>query len=217
MVELSSKIKNARMEDLKTANSVIVKLAATHTKMLFPKIEGKLKIVTHSEAAFRTLPDQVSSGGGHLGFLTSEKEQEAATLGWTSNKVKRVVGSNLAAEALSLQEAVSHAIYLRGILAEVLEKEEKEIPMVSYVSSNNLYQAVHSNKFVEDKKMRLDIAQVRECIEEERLEVSWIQAEEMLARCLTRKGADGSKLMTVLKKGKLPRRKRGEIKKEDME
>ena len=161
VVELSSKIKNAQMEDLKTANSAIIKLAATPTKMMFPKIEGKLKIVIHSETAFRTLPDQVSSGGGHLVFLTSEKEQEAAILGWTSNKVKKVVGSILAAEALSLQEAVSHAIYLRGILAEVLEKEEKEIPMVSYVSSNNLYQAVHSNKFVEDKKMRLDIVQVR--------------------------------------------------------
>ena len=81
VVELSSKIKNAQMEDLKTANSAIVKLAVTPTNMLFPKIEGKLNIVTHSKAAFRTLPDQVSSGGGHLAFLTNEKEQEAAALG----------------------------------------------------------------------------------------------------------------------------------------
>ena len=48
----------------------------------------------------------------------------------------------------------------------------------------------------------------------------------MLANCLTRKGADKTKLMTVLKEGKLPRRerrcqeiKRGakEIKKKDEE
>ena len=30
----------------------------------------------------------------------------------------------------------------------------------------------------------------------------------MLANCLTRKGADKTKLMTVLKEGKLPRRER---------
>ena len=96
----------------------------------------------------------------------------------------------------------------------MLEKEE--IPIVSYVNSDNLYQAVHSNKFIEDKKMRLDIAQVRECIKEERLGVRWIQAEQMLARCLSKKGADASKLMMVFKEGKLPRRKRGESK-EDAE
>ena len=159
VVELSSIIKTAQLEDLKMANESIVKLEATPTKML-PKIEGKLKVVTYSDAAFRNLPDQISSEGGHLVFLTNEKEQEAATLAWTSNKVKRVVGSTLAAEALSLQEAVSHAIHLRSILAEVPGKQ-KEIPINSYVESNNLYQDVYSIKFVEDKRLRHDISQVQ--------------------------------------------------------
>ena len=141
-------------------------------------------------------------------FLTNEKEQEAATLAWTSNKVKRVLGTTLAAEALSLQEAVSHAIHLRSILAEVLGKQEKEIPMTSYVDSNNLYQAVHSTKFLEDKRLRLDIAQVQECVKKEALEVRWVQAGEMLADCLTKKGVNADKLMTVIKEGRLPRRER---------
>ena len=71
-------------------------------------------------------------------------------LAWSSNKVKRVVGSMLAAKALSLQEAVSQAIYLRAILAKIIDKV-LEIPIYSYVDSNNLYQAVYSTKFVEDK------------------------------------------------------------------
>ena len=78
--------------------------------------------------------------------------------------MKRVIGSTLATEALSLQEAVSHAIYLRSILAEIMGKREKEIPIPSYMDSNNLYQAVYSTKLVEDKRLRLDIGQVQEYI-----------------------------------------------------
>lgn len=140
-------------------------------------------------------------------FLTNEEEREAAPLAWSSNKVKRVVGSTLAAEALSLQEAVSHAIYLRAILAEIMGKKELEIPITSYVDSNNLYQAAYSTKFVEDKRLRLDIAQVQECIKKEALEVRWVQAGDMLADCLTKGGANPDKLMEVIMKGKLPERK----------
>ena len=208
VVELSSKIKMAQLEDLKKANKAIARLAATPTKLLFPKIGGNLCIVTYSDAAFRNLPDQISSGGGHIVFLTNEKEEEAAPLAWTSNKVKRVVGSTLAAEALSLQEAVSHAIYLRAILAEIMGKKEQEIPITSYVDSNNLYQAVYSTKFVEDKRLRLDIAQVQESIKLEVLEVRWVQGGDMLADCLTKRGVNPDKLMDVIKKGRLPIREK---------
>ena len=57
---------------------------------------------------------------------------------------------------------MSRAIYLRSVLAEVLGKKEKEIPITSYVESNNLYQAVYSTKFMEDKRLRLDIVQLHE-------------------------------------------------------
>ena len=110
--------------------------------------------------AFRNLPDQISSGGGHIVFLMNE--EKTAPLAWSSDKIKR---------ALSLQETVSHAIFLRAILAEIMGYKEHEIPIISYVDSNNLYQAVYSTKFVEDKRLRLDIAQVQESIKLEALEV----------------------------------------------
>ena len=208
VVELSSKIKTAQLEDLKKANKVIVKLAATPFKILFPRVGGKLRLVTYSDAAFRNLPDQISSGGGHVIFLTNEEEREAAVLAWSSNKIKRVVGSTLAAEALSLQEALSHAIFLRAILAEILDKKDQDIVITSYVDSNNLFQAVYSTKFVEDKRLRLDIAQVQECIKKDSIEVRWVQGGDMLADCLTKKGANPDKLMEAMGKGRLPHRER---------
>ena len=211
VVELSSKIKTAQLEDLKKANKAIARMAATPNKLLFPRIGGSLRIVTHSDAAFRNLPDQMSSGGGHIVFLTNQEEEAAAPLAWSSNKIKRVVGSTLAAEALSLQEAVAHAIFLRAILAEIVGKKEEEIPIISYVDSNNLYQAVYSTKFVEDKRLRLDIAQVQESIKLDALEVRWVQAGDMLADCLTKRGANPDKVLEVFEEGRLPKRRRKEM------
>ena len=178
------------------------------SKLLFPKIGGKLCIITYSDAGFWNLVDQISSRAGHPMFLTNVEEREAVPLAWFSNKVKRVVGSMPTAKALILQEAVSPTIYLRAILAKIMGKKVKEIPIYSYVDSNNLYQAVYSTKFVEDKWLRLDIAQVQECIKKEALQVRWVQSSNMLADCLTKRGVNLDKLMDVIKTGKLQEKKK---------
>ena len=82
-----------------------------------------------------------------------------------------MVGSTLTAEALSLQVTISHAIFLRAILAEILGVEDRKLPIVCNVDSNNLYQAVYSTKFVEDKRLRLDIAQIQESVETKNVKV----------------------------------------------
>ena len=102
VMELRSKIKTAQLENLKIANKTTIKLATSPMKMLFPKMEGKLQVVTYSDAAFRNLPGQVNSGENHLIFLNNKEEKEAAPIAWKSNKVKRVVGSTVAAEAPGL-------------------------------------------------------------------------------------------------------------------
>ena len=76
------------------------------------------------------------------------------------------------------------------MLAEILGTDILEIPIRAHTDSNNLYQAVYSTKFVDDKKLRLDIAQIQEAVSEENVQVIWIKAEEMLADCLTEKGVN---------------------------
>ena len=99
-MELSTKFKRGTLNDLKKANKAISKLTSNQTKLLFPKISGKPKIISHSDAGFHNLPDKISSGRGHIIFLEGN-DGRTAPLGWLSNKVKRVVGSTVAAEALS--------------------------------------------------------------------------------------------------------------------
>ena len=205
VVELSTKFKQPVLNDLKKANKAIVHLMANRKKILFPKLSGKLSLDIYADASFRNLPDQISSGRGHVIFLSGENDR-SSTLGWNSNKVKRVVGSTLAAEALSLKSSIDHGIYLRAMLAEILGTDILEIPIRAHTDSNNLYQAVYSTKFVDDKKLRLDIAQIQEAVSEENVQVIWIKAEEMLADCLTKKGVNGDLLMEALETGKIKKR-----------
>ena len=95
-------------------NKAINSLIVNPVKLLFPKVTGVLRIVVYSDSAFTNLPDQISSGCGHIIFLAGGGDC-AAPLAWSSNKVKRVVGSTIAAKALSLQEAISHGYALRAV------------------------------------------------------------------------------------------------------
>ena len=203
VVELSTRFSQPTLEDLKKANKAITRLAATPIKVLFPRLTGRIRVEVYSDAAFRNLPDQISSGRGHIVFLANEKNR-AAPLGWNSNKVKRVVGSTIAAEGLSLQMAIAHAFFLRAVLAEITDVDMFKIPIRAYVDSRNLYEAVFSTKFVEDKKLRCDIAQIQESVQKEKVDLRWTQAGSMLADCLTKKGANPDPLLEVLRTGKLP-------------
>ena len=210
MVELSTKFKHPQLEDLKKANKVINKFITSPTKILFPKLKGKIEIITHSDASFRNLPDQISSGRGHIIFLADENGR-VSPLGWNSNKIKRVVGSTLAAEALSQRSSIDHAVFLRAILAEILGVNPLDIQIISYVDSNNLLEAASSTRFVEDKKLCLDIAQIQESVREENIEIRWVKTHDMLADSLTKNGVNTSKLLQVLSSGRVEEEKKEKI------
>ena len=72
--------------------------------------------------------------------------------------------------------------------------------------TNNLYQAIWSTKAVDEKRLRIDIAQIQEAVSKERVEVNWVPAGKMLADCLTKRGMNAEELMNVLKTGRLPDR-----------
>ena len=42
---------------------------------------------------------------------------------------------------------------------------------------------------MEDKRIWIDVAEIQECIEEESVDVRWVESKGMLADSLTKKGA----------------------------
>ena len=113
VVELSSRSKDGHVSDQIRANKNLLKLKPHRSFIMFPNL-GRIKdwkILVFSDAAHANMSDGVSSVGGHLISLVGRNKRRIV-IAWSCSKIKRVVKSTLAAEMLSLSEALEHATYL---------------------------------------------------------------------------------------------------------
>ena len=76
-------------------------------------------------------------GGGQLGHLIMfvGDDGKCSLLNWQSKQIKRVVRSTLAAETLTLSDAVNDGIYILEILSELLFNGTKSLPIEIYFIS----------------------------------------------------------------------------------
>ena len=87
---------------------------------------------------------------------------------------------------------------LREVLAETLGLEASAIPIKSFVDSNNLYQAAKLTKSVVDRRLRINIVQIQECVKESKVEIIWVKTDDMLVDCMTKRGGKPDGLITVI-------------------
>ena len=128
---------------------------------------------------------------------------DCALLLWSANKIKRIVDSTLEAECLSLLSGLKEAIYLREVIEEIFNLKDKEIPVKAIVDNKSTVEAIHSTAPVEDKKLRRDVARIKQMMNlKEIRSVSWCPGKEQLADCMTKRTASSFNLMQVLKSGR---------------
>ena len=152
----------------------------------------------YSDDSHTNICQGTGSVGAHIIFLADNKGL-CCPLAWKSNKIKRVVRSTLAAEALSLQEGVEEAVYTNHLIQEMLCAD---IPIMAYVDNKGVVEAVKSTKMVDDKRLRLDIAALKESLENKELHsVHWCPGDQQLADVMTKRGVNSYKIMAVLCSG----------------
>ena len=76
-------------------------------------------VIVFSDAAHANLNDGVGSAGAHIVFLVGDNNA-CCPLAWHMGKIKRVVRSTIAAEALSLQEGLEEAVYVKTELGGMI-------------------------------------------------------------------------------------------------
>ena len=203
---LSTKTGRASMRDMKQAIKLMKKLKSGSTKMCFPDL-GPIEewtLVGYGDAGFKSLPDKVSSCGGHVEMISNEKRGISCITSWRSKKLKRVVSSSTAAEALAANETLDGLIYIKSVLRDLLGLTVDKIPVVVYTDSRNLHKSVYSSKLVEDARVRTDVGKLQESIKSgEMKDFIFVEGKQMIADCLTKKGVPGFCLMEILQKGKL--------------
>ena len=206
VVSLSTKFNRAKYEDMALAVKAFKKVHMYPCKLVFPKLNdiGRCHIVVYADASLGNLDDGVSSVGGHVVFLLDDA-LNCCTLSWQGNKIKRVVRSTLAAETLSLVEGLEDAIYHRQLILEMMGNVDAQLAIDAVVDNKSVFDSVHSTKLAEDRRLRRDLGSVKELLQTRVVRsLTWRRGKFQLANCLTKRGADGQQLLSVLQSGKLP-------------
>ena len=197
VVELSTKLRSPMLSDLKQAVKVFHRVKEHKSNVLFPPLGKNIALEVFTDASHANLPDGISSTMGLVIFLSGDNH--VAPISWRANKIRRVVTSTLAAEAMALQEGIDEAIYLQRMLAEM----SLIVPIHVYVDNRGLVDALHSTKLVQDRRLRIVIGALKQTLEREVNAVKWCPGEHQLADCLTKRGANGSQLLGVFQNGLL--------------
>ena len=186
---LSVNLNNSTTADICLLNKVIRKLKNTPYAIAYSRLEGPLKVVIYTDAAFGNLPDG-GSQGAYLAFLADSK-RNANIISWQSKRLKRMVRSSLAAETLEMCEAIDGGLYVSALYCEIVYgKSSTRLPIEVVTDNQSLCDALASSKYVSDRRLRIDIGSLKELIADKHIEkITWVCAEEQLADFLTKNGA----------------------------
>lgn len=204
ILDLSTEMSRGKVEDLKLANKAIRALKSVSSELRFPDLgpmDG-LRLTVFSDAAFANLRDGHSSTEGYLVFLVGQNGR-CCLLSWKSCRIKRVVCSTLAAETMALGTGLDDAYFLGRILSELGVCAPNGPKIEAFVDSRSLVENIRSTKSVNKKKLRIDIAAIREMLERGELNsLKWVDSKSQLADVLTKRGVSNMNLRKVIISGR---------------
>ena len=128
---------------------------------------------------------------------------------WQSKKLRRIAKSAMAAETLVQVEAAESCYWLANLLNEILylnPTKETLAKIECKTDNHQLYDAVHSIRPVQDKRLRIEIELLRQMlIRKELHNIDWIDKTYQLADSLTKFGSSSEKLLNTFKTKQLLR------------
>ena len=202
---LSLKVGKASQRDMKMAIKIIKKMKCEGTSIKFVDLGAiaEWTIEGFGDAGFRSMPDRTTSCGGCVILISNKSKGLSSVLNWKSNKLKRVVSSSTAAEALAANDALDEMVYIKCILTELLGSAAENIHLDLFTDSKNLHDSVNSSTLADNPRLRTDIAKLKDSVECKELHAfGHVKGKKMLADLLTKKGAPGYLLMDILRTGK---------------
>lgn len=133
--------------------------------MTFPKLDKmkELKMVVFTDASLGNINEGTGSTGAFI-IWVMDKTGHCCPIAWNAHKIKRVVRSTLAAEMLSLEEGLEASVYYRQMLEDILGIKSKSVHTEAYVENKSVIEAILSTRLVEDKRLRVDVAEIQELL-----------------------------------------------------
>ena len=195
------KLKSASVEDYSRVFKTIKRLKGKDAVLYFPDFEGldEIELIVYSDASFSNLDNSTGSTIAYIVFCRRGKKSCPIT--WKANKAQRVVQSSLAAEALALSKALGEAYYQQSFIKETLNINAK---ITAYVDNKELVENVYSTSLLDDKRLNLDVALIKEMVNKGEVEnILWLPGPDQLADCMTKRGQSGDQLRQAMQQGTL--------------
>lgn len=201
---LASAYNKATVKDILDINKVIGRLKQGKLTMKFQKLCEPLQLTVFADASFGNLPDGGTQGGYII--LLTDATGKFSPVCWVSKKIRRIVRSTLAGEVLAMSDAIDSGIFLANMFSELLQGEARpsEFPLVCVTDNKSLFDAVKSNKSVSEKRLRLEVAGIKELMDCSVISgLKWVESHRQLADVLTKKGVSPYGLLSCIESGLL--------------
>ena len=205
MINMSTKLKQGTVENLVRVIKKISRMKDFHSYMTFPRLNkaAELKIVVFTDASLGNINEGTGSTGAYIVWLMDNTGQ-CCPIAWNAHKIKRVVRSTLAAETLGLEEGLEASYYYREMMASILGVKPRTVMIEAYVDNKSIIEAILSTRLVEDKRLRVDVAAIKESLQlHDVKKIQWVPGHLQLANPMTKQGASGFNLLKVLQSGKM--------------
>ena len=190
--------KQPKIKLMKAANRSLKKLKSQSLELCYPALGDpqKFEILAFSDATYASLGDGSSQGA----FIIFVRGQNGllAPIFWRSKKLVRVTKSPLASETSAASEAADAGLFIASMIADIFRKTK--LPTVHCFTDNkSLVDSAMNTKMPTDRKLRVDVARIREMLENKEITLSWIDGQRQLANSLTKSGASTDLLLQTLR------------------
>ena len=137
-----------------------------------------------------------SSQGGFV-ILLRGRNGKTVPMSWQSKKLQRVTKSPLASETSALAEGADAGFLLAYIFKEVFNFKSTP-PIHCKTDSSSLVQTLHTSKSVSDRRLKVDIARLREMTQRGEISVTWVRGQMQISDPLTKKTASTAGLLDAI-------------------
>ena len=166
LIELSTKFKDGTVGDLIQVKKLLQKAKDSKCEILFPDLgsPSQWRLITFTDASFANLNNGTGSCIGYIVFLVG-KDDRSCPLTWKAGKARRVVKSTLGAEAMALTEGIEASVYLNSVISDVMCLKGQSLPAILITDHKGLWESIYSTHLTDDRRLRIDLAAVKECIQ----------------------------------------------------
>jgi hypothetical protein len=201
---LQSCVTTATVENILTANKILRKLRQGESKMFIRKLEEPIHLVAWSDASWANRRDGKSTGGYIVG-ICGEKvlggvRDDVSIVSWSTNKLKRVARSSMAAEMQALANAEDELHLCRlawlefnGMKVDLNHIDEAlhEVSGTVVIDAKSIYDVLTSQNQpiqLSEKRTALEMLAYLKNTESNGTETRWAHGEANIADGLTKVG-----------------------------